>query len=277
MSERDEDSKHPLLGSGKPQDVAIADQIQALSQLVLNLDRGMKQMGTSTDTKTFRRKLHGHVAEGMQLSQEINRELRGFQGVKKNRLNIAYHKELKKLEDLGKELLLKDRQMLARLSTNNLNEYLPTDKQSSVGMRSNHDIVDLEHGNSQSRQEQRQDLSSPRISAMNATRQELDPDVAMLDDRSLALRDIAAEVQMVNEIMKDMAYLVEEQQVVVDRIEVNTTTAAEKTKEGEQQIKEAAKYQKKSRNWQCWLLLILLLVLTGLVLGFIVVPKLLHK
>ena len=257
MSGRDQDEKQPLLGSGGGPPVTIADKIQTLSQLVLRLDRGMKQMGTSADTNSFRRKLHGQVAEGMQMSQEINRDLKSFQGVNKNRLNMAYHKEIKKLEDLGKELLLKDRQMLARMSTNNLNQAL-----------------DLEQGGPPPRQ---QDMSSPKIAAMNATMQVLDPDVAMLDDRSLALRDIAAEVQMVNEMMKDMAYLVEEQQVVVDRIEVNTTTAAEKTKDGEQQIKEAAKYQKKSRNWQCWLLLILLLVLTGLILGFVVVPKLLHK
>jgi hypothetical protein len=245
--DNDEETKQPLL----PSSANIVDKLQKLTQIVQAVDRGISGMGGIRDTSSYRKNLHDTINNGVHLGHEIADDLKGYNDKNKNKLAMTYGRELKKLEALGRELAMKERQIMARMSTTNVNA-----------------LADLEKG-------EPSDLASPKTMAMKATVQVLDPDVAMLDDRALALRDIQQDVQKLNEMTKDMAYLIEEQQVMVDRIEVNTDTAATKTKDGEQQLVEAAKHQKKSRSWQCWLLLLLLIVLTGLVLGFVVVPRLL--
>ena len=63
-----------------------------------------------------------------------------------------------------------------------------------------------------------------------------------------------------NEMFHDLSYLVQEQQVGIDLIENNITKTKEEAKSGQAELISAQEYQKSSRKWMCWLLLILAIV-----------------
>lgn len=94
----------------------------------------------------------------------------------------------------------------------------------------------------------------------------MEPELVMLEEREEGLRVIAKDVLQVNEMMKDLAFLVEEQQTDIDFIHDNVSSAHAYVDRGETELITASAHQRSSRSRMCYLLLILLAGLTGLVL-----------
>jgi len=72
--------------------------------------------------------------------------------------------------------------------------------------------------------------------------------VEQLQEREKAIRQLEADIGDVNEIFKDLATMVHEQGEMVDSIEANVETTAISVGEGAEQLRQAERYQSRSRR-----------------------------
>jgi hypothetical protein len=90
-----------------------------------------------------------------------------------------------------------------------------------------------------SRQQQEQ-LMMDRLRAVG----EEEVDLAIMQEREQHINHVAENVLVLNELFKDMANLVNDQQQAVDHIETNVESAAERTKAGIVHLEAAIEHQK---------------------------------
>jgi syntaxin 7 len=84
---------------------------------------------------------------------------------------------------------------------------------------------------------------------------------AMIQDREEGIKQIESTIVEVNGIFTDLAQIVHEQGFMIDNIESNVESASHNTAEAVVQLREASKYQKKSRTKMCVLALIIAIVI----------------
>lgn len=107
----------------------------------------------------------------------------------------------------------------------------------------------------------------PLLGAM--TMQEVDFNEALIEEREQGVAEIAAAVQEVNEVFRDLATLVDEQGRDIDQIELNIVDAHAETEGGVAHLEKAAQYQKSYRKWILILILILVLAAGGITAGVV--------
>jgi hypothetical protein len=90
-----------------------------------------------------------------------------------------------------------------------------------------------------SRQQQEQALES-RLRAVG----EEEVDLAIMQEREVHINKVAENVQVLNELFKDMAELVQSQQTGIDAIETNVESAAVRTQAGVVHLEAALEHQK---------------------------------
>jgi len=86
-------------------------------------------------------------------------------------------------------------------------------------------------------------------------------ELEMVREREQAIRKLEADIVDVNQIFKDLGAMVHEQGDMIDSIEANVDTAAVSVEQGNEQLRQASKYQSKSRKKKCILLIICLVIL----------------
>jgi hypothetical protein len=82
---------------------------------------------------------------------------------------------------------------------------------------------------------------------------------SVIAEREEGIREVEATVGELAEIFKDIAVLVNEQGQMIDDIDANVGNAAARTEAAVDQLKSANKYQKRSRNKMCMIMIFLLL------------------
>ena len=90
-----------------------------------------------------------------------------------------------------------------------------------------------------SRQQQEQ-LMVAKLRAVG----EEEVDLAIMQEREQHINQVAENVLVLNELFKDMAELVNDQQESIDTIETNVESAAERTKAGIVHLEAAIEHQK---------------------------------
>mmetsp|Transcript_9760 Transcript_9760/g.10814 ORF Transcript_9760/g.10814 Transcript_9760/m.10814 type:complete len:152 (-) Transcript_9760:199-654(-) len=90
-----------------------------------------------------------------------------------------------------------------------------------------------------------------RQTQVDAIDNEVDFMSNMINDRDQEIVHIQGQMAQVNEIMKDLADLVNEQGQMIDNIETNVEHTHQNTTEAVSEVSKAAKYQKKARNKLC--------------------------
>lgn len=108
--------------------------------------------------------------------------------------------------------------------------------------------------------------------ALLARLQAVDFDASLVDERDAAITNIASTIVEVNETMRDLAALVEEQGKDIEVIESNVTEAADRTSKGVDELTTAAKYQKGYRRWILIFILIICAVAGG-VTAYVVIQQ----
>jgi syntaxin 7 len=103
--------------------------------------------------------------------------------------------------------------------------------------------------------------------------QQVEFDSAMVDERDDAINDIASSIMEVNETMRDLANIVEEQGKDIEQVEVNVTSAEDATEKGVGFLTEAEKYQKGYRKWIFVLACIIILAAGGMAAGLVLTKK----
>ena len=96
-----------------------------------------------------------------------------------------------------------------------------------------------------------------------------------IEDRVEAIKYIESDVTAVNDIMRDISVLVSEQGTTLDRIEDNIIETHGTTERGVSELRQAKKYQSKSRRKLLCLLVMALIVFTILITIIVTTTK--HK
>jgi syntaxin 7 len=69
-----------------------------------------------------------------------------------------------------------------------------------------------------------------------------------MEERSQAIQKVVQDMQTLNELFVDMALMVDEQTVLIDRIDVNIEQTHSRTTQAVEELKGAAKSQRRTRN-----------------------------
>ena len=93
--------------------------------------------------------------------------------------------------------------------------------------------------------------------------------VIAIQEKQEAIHQIERDVVLLNDMFKDLNYLVVEQQVGIDLIENNVQKTKNTTESAHKELVEASEYQSSSRKWLCWMVIIVLIVI-GVVVGVLV-------
>jgi syntaxin 7 len=96
-------------------------------------------------------------------------------------------------------------------------------------------------------------------------------------ERDAAIRDIETAVVQVNEIFRDLANLVQEQQGMIDNIEVNVQSAHSNAEKAVGELHQAAKYERSARTKMCIILVIAMIALAVVVVVIVLPSVLLTK
>eukprot|EP00163_Fabomonas_tropica_P016509 TRINITY_DN2958_c1_g1_i1.p1 TRINITY_DN2958_c1_g1~~TRINITY_DN2958_c1_g1_i1.p1 ORF type:complete len:332 (+),score=55.76 TRINITY_DN2958_c1_g1_i1:206-1201(+) len=91
---------------------------------------------------------------------------------------------------------------------------------------------------------------------------------AVIDERDRELRNIAASINDLAVIFKELSVLVIDQGTILDRIDYNVEQLVQHTEKGYQELKKAEDYQKSARLKLCIILLTVLVIGFGLALFF---------
>jgi syntaxin 1B/2/3 len=89
------------------------------------------------------------------------------------------------------------------------------------------------------RQLQQQVLVDERVHAL---------DSAAAEERNQAIQKVAQDMQTLNALFMDMALMVDEQTVLIDRIDVNIEQTQSRTTQAVEELKGAAKSQRRTRK-----------------------------
>ena len=185
---------------------SIADDIQKLSEINASLEKGITSLGGPRDTETFRKKLHETLSSGTTLSASLGKRMKSIKAPAKVVQRFA--KEVKQFQQLGERLSAAERSVIKRLS----NPEGSAARLSAGGKKT-------------------QAFDDPGVSLI-----QLDSEAADLESREIALKNVLTEVTQINDMMKDLAYLVEEQQDGINAIEDNVTSANIHIKKGETEL-----------------------------------------
>lgn len=100
-----------------------------------------------------------------------------------------------------------------------------------------------------------------------AEQSEVEFQESLIIEREEEIRGIEQGITELNEIFRDLGTMVSQQGEMIDDIEVYVGNTATSTKAADQELTQAARYQKGARNKACCLLLILSIILTVVLLA----------
>ncbi|KAK2187318.1 hypothetical protein NP493_169g00003 [Ridgeia piscesae] len=123
-------------------------------------------------------------------------------------------------------------------------------------------------------EEQRRQADDERRQQLQVQGDTIEADLSLLHDREERIVQLESDILDINEIFKELGTLVHEQGEVIDTIQDNVESAYGHVDEGNEQLIQASKYQRKARKKMCILVLILLVV--GCVLALIIGLSLKH-
>lgn len=109
--------------------------------------------------------------------------------------------------------------------------------------------------------------------AIMAQLQQVDLTEALMAEREQGIEEVSQEVVAVNEVMRDLAGLVNEQGKQLEELETNVTSAQKSTETGVGHLQQAAKYAGRYRKCLFGLVALLLLVAAGLTAYFLITNK----
>lgn len=202
--------------------VDIQVNVQTLASLNGSIESRMRKIGKNGDSRALRTTLHSDLEKATEISQRLGTHLnarivRGDPRLEK--LAKSYIKELSKTQDLASDLAR------AQRVTRDAAEELRRSQNATAG-----DVhIQMEETN-------------------GITLQTLDDKVATSQEREEQLKKVEHDVILLNDIMKDMSFMVNEQQESIDQIESNVSNTRQYVSTGERDIFKASMYQHSSRK-----------------------------
>ena len=120
----------------------------------------------------------------------------------------------------------------------------------------------------QMQQQQQRLVESRRTHELALLDNEITFNEALVEEREREICKIQQEISEINEIFRDLAKLVHDQQGAIDVVESNIETAAMETSKGEEQLTRAARTQESNSPMKCLLATVLGLLMLIFALVF---------
>ncbi|RLM54922.1 syntaxin-22-like [Panicum miliaceum] len=105
--------------------------------------------------------------------------------------------------------------------------------------------------------QQQQLVESRRTQELTLLDNEITFNEALIEEREREICKIQQEISEINEIFRDLAKLVHDQQGAIDVVESNIKTAAMETSKGEEELSRAAQTQESNSSMKCLLVTVL--------------------
>ncbi|XP_066273388.1 syntaxin-12-like isoform X5 [Branchiostoma lanceolatum] len=263
-----------LLGNGIGRDSSseftrltqsASSNVQKITSNVSQVQRMVNQLGTAQDTHELRDKLHQMQHYTNQLAKDTNKYLKDLSNLpnpssqseqrqrkmQRDRLTNDFSTALNNFQTVQRRAAEKERESVSRARANS---GLPPVSNASTSPNPFDDDVRTGDG-------QLIALDGDQGgSSMTAQMMEEESNLEMIRERETNIRQLEADIMDVNSIFKDLATMVHEQGEMIDSIEANVENAAIHVESGNQQLRQASDYQKKSRRKLCILLIVLLIV-----------------
>ncbi|XP_035698799.1 syntaxin-12-like isoform X2 [Branchiostoma floridae] len=262
-----------LLGNGIGRDSSseftrltqcVSSNVQKITSNVSQVQRMVNQLGTAQDTHELRDKLHQMQHYTNQLAKDTNKYLKDLSNLpspssqseqkqrkmQRERLTNDFSTALNNFQTVQRRAAEKERESVSRARANS---GLPPVSNASPNpfdddVRTGDGQLIAFDGNQGG-------------SSMTAQMMEEESNLEMIRERETNIRQLEADIMDVNSIFKDLATMVHEQGEMIDSIEANVESAAIHVESGNQQLRQASDYQKKSRRKLCIILIVGLIAL----------------
>ncbi|XP_028253555.1 syntaxin-7 [Parambassis ranga] len=234
----------------------ISSNIQRITLLTSELQRGVSLLGTEQDSSQLRQTLQQKQQQGNQLAKETDRLIKAFAAlpigpdqrqrkIQKDRLLNDFSAALNSFQITQRQAANKEREFVARVrASSRVSGGQPEDSFENVP-------------------------SLSRDSQMQAqTEAFTEEDLQLIQERESSIRQLESDITDINDIFKDLGMMVHEQGDMIDSIEANVESADVNVQNATQQLARAADYQRSSRKKMCILMIVLAVV--AVVIGLII-------
>jgi len=242
----------------------IGSNIQKIIQNVSSMQRMLTQIGTSQDNQQLQNQLHQIQHYTNQLAKDTSKQLKDLNNfpsessldprqwkLQREKLHSDFTRALDSFQRAQRQAAQKEKDVIRKYKSANSDIAGPNQQQQN--------LIDIESGaNNQS-----------RTQAMI----EEEASIELLQEREKAVRQLEADITDVNQIFKDLAAMVHDQGELVDSIEENVESAAISITAGNEQLRQAERYQSKARRRKVCLGATGLVVLIILIIIIIVSAK----
>ncbi|RDW60766.1 SNARE protein [Coleophoma cylindrospora] len=233
----------------------LMTKLFTLTGNISRLSNEIALLGTKRDTERVRERVHDLLEESKEAFKEVG------DGVK----------TIQSWEDVSPSQKY-TQQKLAREFQANLTEFQTVQRRALEKQRSSASAarVALEEASSPSAEGsspfgQQQSQEQLRL----ASQDEVDFQDSLIVEREAEIRNIEQGVTELNELFRDVAHIVSEQGEQLDTIAANVDDTRTDTRNADQELRSAARYQKNARSKACCLLLILAVILTIVILAVV--------
>ncbi|RKF57604.1 Syntaxin pep12 [Golovinomyces cichoracearum] len=230
----------------------LMSKLFTLTSNISRISNEVSLLGTRRDTEQVRERVQNLLEESKDAFLEIG------QGVKK----------IQSWEDVSPSQKY-TQQKLAREFQNHVSEFQSVQRYALEKQRTQASAARtaLEQQQQQLDSEEGQKQQQTQEQLRLASQDEVDFQDSLIIEREAEIRNIEQGVTELNELFRDVAHIVNEQGDLLDTIHDNVENTRVDTRGAEQELRSAARYQKKARSKACCLLLVLAVILTIIILA----------
>ncbi|PWW78692.1 t-SNARE [Tuber magnatum] len=243
----------------------LSSQLFTLTSNISSLNRELSLVGTKRDSEGLRervRKLLNETRAGFKSVGEGVKKVQDWPDVSPSQRFVQ--------QKLSREMssTLADFQTIQRLSAEKTRDYVTAARQAQhLAHDEGVPADDLAYSPSRSGGQQQVQVPLVQQQLALAEQNEVDFQESLIIEREEEIRGIEQGITELNEIFRDLGTMVNQQGEMIDDIEVYVGNTATSTKAADQELTQAARYQKGARNKACCLLLILSIILTVVLLA----------
>ncbi|KAK7415920.1 SNAP receptor [Neonectria magnoliae] len=234
----------------------LKSKLEAVQSTNRKLSNDINVLGTRKDTPRLRERVHNSMDKTRKMCQEIGDGVKKLQDwddlterqkYEQTKISSDFQDALRVLQDLQRRALEKERASVAAARA-------AYDPEGQSGAQEGAPLEQLQ-----------QQQQMPQLAPQN----EVDFQEDLIRDREEGILVVEQGIQDLNEMFQGMAQLVNEQGVVLDRIEDNVSNVNTDTGKSLTNLTQASQYQKAARSKSCCLLLILAVIMTIVILAIV--------
>ncbi|ODA77521.1 hypothetical protein RJ55_07150 [Drechmeria coniospora] len=239
----------------------LKSKLQTLLGNNRKLANDFSVLGSKKDTPRLRERVHNIMEKTRELCREIG------DGVKR----LQTWDDLSKQQKYEQTKVSTDFQAALQEFQGLQRKALEKEKASISAARAAHDSADAAHaagpagGQAGGQLEQLQEQELSQL----APQDEVDFQEALIIEREEEIRNIEQGVGDLNVLFRQVAQIVDEQEVGIRTIADNVENVQDNTRQADMEMRQAARYQKAARNKSCCLLLIMAVILTIVILAIV--------